>query len=174
MAAAAHLIDESSDSGRSGQCSTEDARGDAVRATRATDLPGEFPRTDNRRDPANRSPPGGAYLHRSERHVGNVGGAAVGHQPPHVGNATTRSLISPPRANPMAATTFWHSAATRGHAMAVIRHSLRRTTAVAIAALTAACVTSRREEREPAVPVMVAEAPQIDSIPVASSSLAAP
>ena len=58
--------------------------------------------------------------------------------------------------------------------MAVIRHSLRRTTAVAITALTAACVTSRREEREPAVPVMVAEAPQSDSIPVAISSLAAP
>ena len=54
--------------------------------------------------------------------------------------------------------------------MAVNRHRLRRTTAVAIAALTAACVASRREEREP---VVVAEAPQIDSIPVASSSLAA-
>ena len=54
--------------------------------------------------------------------------------------------------------------------MGVTRHRLRRTAAVATAALTVACVTSRPAEREVA-PVAVAEPPQVDSVPVASSSL---
>jgi hypothetical protein len=54
--------------------------------------------------------------------------------------------------------------------MGVTRHSFRRTAAVAIAALTVACVTSRPEQREVA-PVLVAEPPQVDSIPLAGSSL---
>jgi hypothetical protein len=54
--------------------------------------------------------------------------------------------------------------------MGVTRQNFRRTVAVATAALTLACVTSRPAEREVA-PVLVAEPPQVDSIPVASSSL---
>ena len=49
-------------------------------------------------------------------------------------------------------------------------HMLRRTVAVAIGAFAAACITSRVQEREPAA----TGAPSVMSIPVASSSVAAP
>jgi NlpC/P60 family len=53
---------------------------------------------------------------------------------------------------------------------AAARHRLKSAAAVAIAVSTGACITSRADEREP----VAAQPPQIVSLPVATSSVAAP